>query len=159
MKYCLAITTLVIAFLAGCGNKGNQNVDSSPQPSQAQQSSQAPQDDNSAISAAIEEHVRGDKGINMSAMELTVGQATINGDQAHAEASFRVKQGGATMEMTYFLERHANGWIVLRSQPSGGQFSHPPMDATHSGTGSGKQASSIPDMTDFVKSKPAPKNK
>jgi len=159
MKCRFGILILVFAFLAGCGNKENQSVVSSPQPAQAQQSPQAPQDDNGAIAAAIEQHVRDNKGINMSAMDLTVGKATINGDQAQAEASFRVKQGGASMDMTYFLERHANGWIVMRSQPSGGQFSHPPMDAAHSPAKGAPPSASLPDLTGFTKTQPPTKDK
>jgi predicted small lipoprotein YifL len=159
MRYRFGIVILALAFLTGCGNKENQSVVPAPQPSEAQQSPQAPQDDNSAITAAIEQHVRDNKGINMSAMDLTVGKATINGDQAQAEASFRVKQGGATMEMTYFLERHANRWIVERSQPSGGQFSHPPMDAAHSPAKGAPPSASLPDLTGFTKSQPPTKEK
>lgn len=148
---------LLIGLLGGCGNKSNQSVVSAPQPSQPQQSPQTSQDDNTAIAAAIEQHVRDNKGIDMSAMDLTVGKATINGDQAQAEASFHVKQGGASMDMTYFLERQASGWIVVRSQPSGGQFSHPPMDAAHSPAKGAPPSASLPDLTGFTKSQPPTK--
>jgi hypothetical protein len=36
------------------------------------------------------------------------------------------------MEMQYDLEQHDGMETVKQSQPAGGQFSHPPMDQSHS---------------------------
>jgi hypothetical protein len=109
--------------------------------------------DADAIRAAIEEHVRNDHSINMDVMEMSVDSVDVNGNQAHAEAAFHLKQGGTGMAMTYFLQRQASGWVVTRSQPSDGQFVHPPTDGVHSGMqanpGSGQPA--MPDVTDFLK--------
>ena len=68
--------------------------------------------------------------------------------------AFRLKQGGTGMVMTYFLQRHGNGWLVMRSQPSDGQFVHPPMDKMHSGAAanpSSPAGSSVPDVSDFLR--------
>jgi hypothetical protein len=112
--------------------------------------------DSDAVRQAIEAHLRDNKGINMAAMDMAVSNVQVHGDQAQADAEFRLKQGGATMQMTYFLERHAGGWLVLRNQPGGGQFQHPPMDKTHSGAAANPATPSMPDVGAFLKNHPAP---
>ena len=117
--------------------------------------------DADAIRAAIEDHLRNDRGINMSVMDMSVDSVSVNGDHAQANAAFHLKQGGTGMTMTYFLERHANGWLVMRNQPAGGQFVHPPMDKVHSGMSGNTApppASGMPDVTDFLKNHPALNN-
>jgi len=119
--------------------------------------SNATKSDREAITEAIQEHLKNNHSINMSAMESSVDHVNVNGDQATAAVSFHLKQGGASMMMNYFLQRHAGGWIVLRSEPSGGQFAHPAMDRTHSGgiSTSGAAPSGVPDVTDYLKALPA----
>jgi hypothetical protein len=118
---------------------------------------QATGSDADVVRAAIEDHLRNNHSINMAAMEMTVDSVSVNGDQAQANASFRVKQGGTGMVMTYFLERHGNGWLVIRSQPSDGQFVHPPMDKVHSGaTASPPTTPAVPDVSDFLKNHAPP---
>ena len=79
------------------------------------------------------------------------------------------------MLITYYLERHGNGWLVVRNQPRGdSQFAHPPMDQVHSGaanaaagaaTGAapgaapGTSSNQLPDVSTFFKSHAAPKSK
>jgi hypothetical protein len=61
------------------------------------------------------------------------------------------------MVMTYFLQRQGNGWLVVRDQPSGGQFAHPPMDKTHSGAAAGQPTTpAMPDVSDFLKNHAPP---
>ena len=118
---------------------------------------QASASDAEAVRAAIEDHLRNNHSINMAAMDMTVDSVSINGDQAQANAAFHLKQGGTGMVMTYFLQRHANGWLVMRSQPADGQFVHPPMDKSHSGAAPGSAAPSAPatpptpDVSDFLR--------
>lgn len=102
--------------------------------------------DHDAIAAAIRTHLASNSSLNMAAMELQVNEVTVTGDQAQADAVFHLKQGGASMEMTYSLQRHGSGWLVSHSQPAGGQFAHPPMDKTHAGIGS---PHTIPKIQDF----------
>jgi hypothetical protein len=153
---------LAAAFAGGC-DKGAQpaaQATAAPadQPAAAQGASPVLSNDHDAVVAAIQEHLRDNKGINMSVMDMTVDQVNINGDQAQAQAQFRLKQGGTTMTMTYALTRHTNGWIVSTSQPSGGQFAHPPMDKIHSGAGANPQTpptsstngtAGLPDVSHF----------
>lgn len=158
---------LALSFACGCKDSAQTSTTAPSQPTAAavpsSTPSQAAASDEDAIRQAVEDHVRNNKGINMSAMEMTVDSITVNGDQAQANATFRLKQGGTSMSMTYTLARHANGWLVLSNQPSGGQFEHPPMDKTHSGLGSPTAApatgSQMPDFTDLVKPQNANKPK
>ncbi len=150
---------LLVSFACGCKDNAPTPTAAPSQPAatnvSSAASSQPSSSDEDAIRQTVEDHVRNNKGINMSAMDMTVDSITVNGDQAQANATFRLKQGGTSMSMTYTLARHANGWLVLSNQPSGGQFEHPPMDKVHSGLGtpmatpaSGAQ---MPDFTDLVK--------
>lgn len=107
--------------------------------------------DREAIAQAIQQHLNDNKGINMAAMDMALTDMSVQGDQAQANAEFRLKQGGASMQMTYFLQRHPGGWIVTRSQPGGGQLAHPPMDQSHTGAASGSSPMPMPDMTGFLK--------
>jgi hypothetical protein len=115
--------------------------------------------DEAAIRESIQKHLSGLGSINMAAMDTDIKQVTVNGDNAQADVEFRLKQGGATMQMTYALERHAGAWIVLKSQPAGGQFEHPPMDKTHSTMPAAAAGADPPNIHDLLKAAPpaAPK--
>ncbi len=145
---------LSVSMAAGCSKSGGSlgNVqDAAPSANAPSASAASATNEQSAITEAIREHLSENKSINMAAMEMNVTDVNITGDQAQANAEFRVKQGGASMLITYFLERHAGGWIVVRSQPGGGQFSHPPMDKTHSNMASGAPAQgAVPNVDDFL---------
>jgi len=164
-RHAIAFVILAAALTVGC-NKSDQSAQA-PSPEDASIANTAPMagtptagtpasgSDADLIRQAVEDHVRNDKGINMSAMDMSVDSVSVNGDQAQANATFRVKQGGASMTMVYSLKRHANGWLVMSSQPSDGQFVHPPMDKTHSGMPPGQPVPGMPDVHDFLKSHPA----
>lgn len=107
------------------------------------------------VRQAVEDHVRNDREINVSAMNMSVDSVKLNGDQAQAKVTFRVRQGGATMAMIYSLERHGNGWQVVGSQPADGQFDHPPTDQTHPGLSPNPLAPGMPDIQQFLKNHPA----
>jgi hypothetical protein len=153
----IGFTLALVALVGGC-NKSSVRSSTAPSPaidSGSTLSSATPlQGDRDAITEAIRSHLTGNKGINMSAMEMNVGNVTVNGDQAQADTEFRLKQGGTSMLITYFLERHGGGWLVVRNQPSSaGQFAHPPMDKVHSGGA----APPLPDVSAFLKSHPSQK--
>lgn len=159
------VLILATVLAIGCG-KGDHPTPLSAAPSSAPSAGAAPattpgmpasSGDSDMVRQAVEDHVRNNHGINMSAMDMSVEAVSVSGDKAQANAVFRVKQGGTSMAMTYSLERHGNGWLVVHSAPSDGQFVHPPMDKTHSGTSAGAPpASGTPDVTDFLKNHPAP---
>ncbi len=112
--------------------------------------------DQDAIRASIEKHLTTLGSINVSAMDRDYKNIAVTGDQAQADVEFKVKQGGATMEMTYLLERHAGDWVVLKSHPAGGQFEHPPMDKTHSGAPGDAVQTNMPDIHELIKASEAP---
>jgi len=150
------VLILATVLAIGCG-KGNHPTPLSAAPPAATPGMPASSGDSDMIRQAVEDHVRNNHGINMSAMDMSVEAVSVSGDKAQANAVFRVKQGGTSMAMTYSLERHGNGWLVVHSAPSDGQFVHPPMDKTHSGTSaSPPPASGTPDVTDFLNNHPAP---
>jgi len=138
---------------------GSQDSPSAP-PAAPLAGSPASPGDTALVTQAIQEHLRDNKGINLSAMDMTVDSVAIDGDRAQANATFRVRGGGATMEMVYSLERHGAGWLVLKSHPSNGEFVHPPMDSAHSGAAAPASPTppGTPDVTDFLKNQPAPKS-
>jgi len=168
-----SISLLILAALSAIGcNKNEQPAPISAAPPQAASASPANPSaatvagtpasgtDTALVTQAVQDHLRDNKGINMSAMDMTVDSVTIDGDRAQANATFKVKGGGANMAMVYSLERHGNGWLVLKSQPSNGEFVHPPMDKTHSGaaTPNAPSGSSAPSVTDFLKNQPSTKS-
>ncbi|HEX4002649.1 MAG TPA: hypothetical protein VHX36_08375 [Candidatus Acidoferrales bacterium] len=163
MKMRLLAMTMALAAIcaSGCSKAAppaaepNEPINQSPAADAGQPASGGDAD---AIRAAIEAHVRGDRSVNMDMMEMSVDSVSVNGDTAHAEAAFHLKQGGTGMAMTYFLEKQAGGWVVTRSQPSDGQFVHPPTDGTHSGMQPNAGDPALPDLTDFLKKQP-PNNK
>jgi hypothetical protein len=170
MTVRVSISLLILAIASTMGCNGNDQP--APVPAMSPQSdfsSAAPLSagppasatETDSVKQAVEDHLRTNKGINMSAMDMTVDSVSVDGDRAQANATFRVKGGGAAMSMIYSLERHGNGWLVLRSHPSNGEFVHPPMDRIHSGAASADPAppaSPTPDVTEFLKSHSSPKN-
>ena len=85
-----------ISFACGCKDN-SQTTATTPAQTAAIPSptlSQVSTSDEEAIRQAVEDHVRNNKGINMAAMDMSVDSITVNGDQAQANATFRLKQGG-----------------------------------------------------------------
>lgn len=160
----LAFAALFVMAI-GCG-KNNQAVSPSDNQATASASSSSSPNpsgvsssDADGIRAAIEDHLRGNRGLNMDAMEMVVDSVAVNGDHAQAHASFHVKNGGATgMTMQYLLERHGNGWIVTSGQPADGNTQFPPQGAARPGANSTQANPSMPDVQSFFKDHPAPKS-
>lgn len=158
----LALGTLAISGCAKTSTDATAPAAPSANPSAANTpvptvSANVPASDRDAIEQAIRQHLVGNRSINMAAMDMTLGQVSINGSQAQADAEFRLKTGGPAMQMSYSLERHAGGWIVLNGAPSGGQFVHPPMDKSHSPAAPAAGSQGMPDVSSFMKTLPPPK--
>jgi len=156
---------LALGWASACNKAASptpppQQPQSSASPVPAAPSAAAPSPaatgDEASVRKAVEDHVRNNPGINISAMDMSVDGIKINGDQAQANATFRLKQGGTSMTMTYSLTRNADGWLVVKNQPGEGQFAHPPMDKTHSGAMPDSANPSFPDFRDFIKKQPPP---
>lgn len=113
--------------------------------------------DAAGIRAAIENHLQGNHGLNMDAMDMTLDSIAINGDHAQAHASFHVKNGGATgMTMNYLLQRSDGGWVVTSGQPADGNTTLPP-SVTHPASNSAASQGALPDVNAFFKNHPASK--
>ncbi|HTZ73317.1 MAG TPA: hypothetical protein VMB47_05320 [Candidatus Aquilonibacter sp.] len=155
-----AVAAMVAAICASGCAKSNQTASSaatagSASPSAAGEAQQASSADADGIRAAIEEHVRNDRGVNMDMLEMTIDSVSVSGNQAHAQARFSPKQGGTGMAMTYLLERQSGGWVVTSGQPTDSQFAHPPTDGAHSGMPANPSGPAMPDLTDFLRNKPS----
>jgi hypothetical protein len=111
--------------------------------------------DQEAVRQTVWKHLTGNSSLNLAAMDTSFEQIQVNGEKAEADVLFRLKQGGATMQIAYFLERHAGDWVVLRSQPVGGEIAHPPMDKTHAMPASDNGSLSFPDLRSFSSTTPA----
>jgi hypothetical protein len=110
--------------------------------------------DQDAIRASIDKHLSGRSDLNMAGMEHEVKQVSIDRDQATAQVEFRLKQGGATMQVDYTLQRRDGEWTVLKSQPAGGQFSHPAMDQPPPNA-PGSTQTTLPSFSEILKNQPA----
>jgi hypothetical protein len=80
--------------------------------------------DQDAIRASIDKHLGTRADLNLSAMDREVKQISVNGDRATAQVEFRLKQGNASMQVEYALERQGGEWTITNSQPAGGQNPH-----------------------------------
>jgi hypothetical protein len=98
----------VFAFAAGCKKQVNEQ---------------------DVIRASIEKHLSARSDLNLSAMDREVKQISVNGDHATAQVEFRLKQGNASMQVQYALERQGGEWTVTNSQPGGGQDPHSGVDS------------------------------
>ena len=85
-------------------------------------------DDKEALHAGIIKHLRSLNTLNVSAMDIHVMQASVNGNQAQAQVEIRLKNSppdGASMKLFYNLEKRGDEWAVVKSQPAGGTMKHP----------------------------------
>jgi hypothetical protein len=169
-----AVTLAAVCILAsGCGNRSQSasSADNASVSSGATNSepgsiavpqapgSQASAADRSAIRAAIEDHLRGNRSLNLDAMDMVVDSIAVQGDQAQARASFHVKNGGATgMTMQYFLQRSGNAWVVTNGQPADGNTQLPPSTNSKPGANTTQSAPSMPDVDTFFKDHPVSKS-
>jgi hypothetical protein len=78
-----------------------------------------------AIRQGIVEHVAKNSGLDVSSMDIEVGNVTFRDKQAEATVSFRPKgapdQG---MTMSYTLEAKGNKWVVLKRAGAGAGAGH-----------------------------------
>jgi len=90
------------------------------------------QDQTEAIRAGILKHLGSVNSLNVSAMEMTVTNVNIQGNQATAMAEFRPKSGapaGAGMQVSYSLEKQNGEWVVVKKETAGGEINHPSTNA------------------------------
>ncbi len=117
------------------------------------------QTDAEAIRAAITQHLQALNTLNLQSMDMDVTNISVTGNQAKADASFRPKTGapaGASMQISYRLEKSGDAWRVLRTEAMGGVIDHPaPGTNPHNPAGQNPSHGSLPDVHDFFQ-KPTP---
>ena len=85
-------------------------------------------DDTEAIRAGIIRYLGSLNTLNVSAMDINVTQAKVNGNQAQVQVEIRLKNSppdGPSMKLSYNLEKRGEEWTVVKSQPAGGTMQHP----------------------------------
>jgi len=154
-RFVIALLILMASFVSGCGKNGHSPFLAAPASSATNSDASPSGGDVDLVRQAVEDHVRKDQEINLSAMDMSVDSVNLNGEQARARVTFRARQGGATMAMVYSLERHGNGWQVAKGQPAEGQFVHPPIDPAHAEMSRKPAAPRVPDIQEFFRNHPA----
>jgi len=161
-KFMIVSLIFLASFGIGCGQSSPSSTSAVPASSLSRPQTPATNADASAsrrdadlVRQAVEEHVRNDREVNLSAMDMSVDSVNFNGDQAQANVTFRVKQGGSSMEMIYWLKRQGKLWQVAKSQPADGPFVHPPIDPTHPSASPNPAVRAMPDVQEFLDNHPA----
>jgi hypothetical protein len=113
--------------------------------------------DDQAIRAAVQKHLSERGDLNMAGMDVDVKQVKVDGNRAEAQVEFRVKQGGASMQMAYTLERQGEAWVVRSATPAGGGMAHPPTGAGTPPSGAGDLPAGHPPTTGQAPAPPAKK--
>ena len=108
-------------------------------------------DEKEYIRAGVIKHLAALNMLNMSAMDVKVTQATINGNQAQAEVEIRSKGGdpnAAPMQIGYAMEKRGEEWVVLKSTGMGSGMQHPgPGEAPPAGSAPGAMPPGHPNVT------------
>ena len=108
-------------------------------------------DEKEAIRAGVIKHLTALNMLNLNNMDINVTQATVNGNQAHAQVEVRAKGGDPSanaMQIGYALEKRGEEWVVLKSTGMGGGTQHPgPGEAPSAGTTSGAMPPGHPNLT------------
>jgi hypothetical protein len=109
--------------------------------------------DSDAIRSGINQHLASLKTLNLDAMDMSITNVSIQGNQAQAQVEFRPKTGapqGAGMQVSYSLEKQNGLWVVQNSQPAGGSIQHPaPGENPHMNSNS-TPPGSMPNFRDLV---------
>ena len=122
-------------------------------------------DNKDAIRDGVMKHIAGMNGMNVNNMNVTVTQATINGDKAQANVDIRAKNAdpnAPAMQLVYQLQKHREESVGVKGEPAGGvqhfspgdipPASLPPGHAKPSGTSGagGQMPSAHPDFNSIL---------
>jgi hypothetical protein len=105
-----SLTVVLLAGVLACGCQKKQN-------------------ETDAIRAGIMKHLNSLNTLNLNAMDMSVTNVTVQGNQATAIVEFRPKTGapaGAGMQVSYSLEKRGADWVVVKNESAGGTINHPP---------------------------------
>ena len=107
-------------------------------------------DEKEAIRAGVIKHLTALNMLNLNNMDVSVTQATINGNQAQAQVEIRAKGGdaaGNAMQIGYAMEKRGEEWVVLKSTGMGGGMRHPGPGEAPPGTTQGAMPPGHPNVT------------
>lgn len=132
----LAIVLLAVAFLSASGCQKAQKTDSE------------------SIREGIELHLNSLKTLNLSAMDMKIAETSLSGNTAAVLVEFSPKNGapsGATMKVSYSLERRGDTWVVVRTNALGGGIDHPASEVNpHSRQVQGEVHGNLPNFRDLI---------
>ena len=84
-----------------------------------------------AVQAAIEEHLKQNRQIQLDKFTTEIEEVKVRGDTAEALVKYRSKESpDLTVQVRYSLRKAGDHWEVRSSSPAGGQEMNP-----HSGVG------------------------
>ena len=108
-------------------------------------------DEKEGIRAGVIKHLGALNMLNLNNMDVSVTQATVNGNQAQAQVEIRAKGGDPSanaMQIGYALEKRGEEWVVLKSTGMGGGMQHPgPGEAPPAATAPGAMPPGHPNVT------------
>jgi hypothetical protein len=123
-------------------------------------------DANEAIRAGVVKYLISLKGLNIPNMNIKLMKVSIDGNHAHAEVEIRAKNDSAgMMQLSYVLEKRGEEWVVLKSQPAGGNLQRPAggempgaegMPPGHPAVGGAAGGHAHPDLDEIMKTAPPP---
>jgi hypothetical protein len=106
--------------------------------------------DADGIRSAVTRHLASLNTLNLQAMDMDITNTSIQGNQASASVTFRPKTGapaGASMQVSYQLEKQNGTWSVVQTGGVGGAINHPAPGANpHITPGGGDVHSNLPDV-------------
>jgi hypothetical protein len=109
--------------------------------------------DADGIRAGINQHLASLKTLNLDAMDMSITNISVQGNQAQAQVEFRPKTGGpsgAAMQIAYSLEKQNGVWAVQSTQAVGVAAQHPgPGEDPHM-NGNAPSSGSLPNFRDLV---------
>lgn len=110
--------------------------------------------DADGIRAAVTRHLTALNTLNLQAMDMEFTNTSIQGNQANATVIFRPKTGapaGASMQISYRLEKRDGAWTVVQTAGMGGAIEHPaPGTNPHIPSGQENVHGNFPDVRGLV---------
>lgn len=132
----LAVVLQAVAFLSVSGCQKAQKTDSE------------------SIREGIELHLSSLKTLNLSAMDMKIADTSLSGNSAEVLVEFSPKNGapsGATMKVSYSLEKRGDTWVVVRTNALGGGIDHPASQVNpHSRQVQGEVHGNLPNFRDLI---------
>lgn len=111
------------------------------------------QSDAEGIRAGINQHLASLKTLNVDAMDMTITNYSVQGNQAQAQVEFRPKGGGpqgAAMQIAYTLAKQNGAWVVQNSEAVGVPTQHAGPGENPPGNSASPSSDSLPNFRNLV---------